>query len=249
MHYQDIAAALFGEDEDKRKEARKCISAMSDAERKAFEAVKKAAFSDPDGDGDGKGADKDGDGDGKGKDGDGEKAAIAAALAETQASIKAAAARELALASQVQALEADAKKRAAADAAAADAAARAAIFAKRPDISQVIRATLATLSLEDLQKFVDAAPRVTAEPGHSVAATLAAGGASGGEGRGSHSPRLNADERRVFASLRPQTDTQVRATRRGSSLMMPVFYPSKEAAKARVAELDAELAAIHAERN
>ena len=65
--------------------------------------------------------------------------------------------------------------------------------------------------------------------------------------------RLNADEKRMFANLRPGAvvqsgSTTIKAILRGTSLAMPIFYPSREQCRARIAELDAELAAIHAER-
>lgn len=51
MDYKEIAAALFGDDDEKKKEAKKCISGMSELEKKAYKAAVKAAFADePDGD-------------------------------------------------------------------------------------------------------------------------------------------------------------------------------------------------------
>ena len=65
-------------------------------------------------------------------------------------------------------------------------------------------------------------------------------------------PILTPGERSLLAratpGFAPSQDTQVRATRRGSSLMMPYSYPSKEQCRQRIAELDLELAAIRRER-
>lgn len=51
MNYSAIAAALFGDDDEKKKEARAAIAKMSESETKAWKAVQKAAF-DMGGDGD-----------------------------------------------------------------------------------------------------------------------------------------------------------------------------------------------------
>jgi phage I-like protein len=66
-------------------------------------------------------------------------------------------------------------------------------------------------------------------------------------------PVLTPGERSLLARATPgyahtESTTSVRATRRGCVLTMPETIPTREQARARVAELDAELAAIHAER-
>lgn len=66
-------------------------------------------------------------------------------------------------------------------------------------------------------------------------------------------PRLTPGERSLLARATPgyaptEDMASVRASRRGTTLTMPEQIPTREQARARVAELDAELAAIHAER-
>jgi len=259
MDYKEMASALFGEDDDKKKAAKESYTKMSELEKKAFKAAWKAAsdFGDSDGDVDKKDEPKKEEAtkaaaseDDKKK----EEAAIAATKASEDAKKEeakvaaAASARELTLAARVQSLESAAAARAAADAAAADVREREAIFAKRPDISQAIRATLATLPLDGLRKFVEAMPRVQAAGGSSVQASLAGGAVTGGERRAAFVPQLDDDERKIFANIRPASRGAVRATSRGTSLVMPSTTPTRAEALARVAELDKELEAIQAER-
>jgi hypothetical protein len=259
MNYQDIAAALFGDDDEKKKDARKCIAAMSESERKAFEAVKKAAFAEDEPEHEG-GDEAEKDAKLAAAEEDEKKAAAQKATEDKEreeAARKAASAatsRELALAARVDSLEAERAARDAKEKTEKETQARAAVFAKRPDIGPQMRASLATMPLMDLEKFVSTLPRVMASMDASTHALLAGGVVTGGERSTGGNPtlaRLTRDERATLANVYmqagPPRGDVVRATRRGSVLEMPMFPPTPEQAKARIKELESELEAHRAE--
>jgi hypothetical protein len=268
MDYKEMAGAFFGKDDEKRKDARDCYSKMSEAEKKAFKAAWKAAESDFGDDGGSAGAG--GDDEKKKKEEDAKKAAeseekkkeeekqaATRAASEAQKAALAAAKpsdREIQLASRVDSLESAIKERDARDKTEADRKERETIFAKRPDIGANVRASLAALPTADLKKFVEAMPRVHASPDAAANAITAGGGVTGGERQpGTVNPtlsRLTRDERVMLASVTanlPPTGDIVRATRRGTTLEMPVHIPTPTQITNRIKELEADLAAHRAE--
>lgn len=124
-----------------------------------------------------------------------------------------------------------------------DAQARAAIFAKRPDLNDAVRAALETMPTEALAKAVDALPRVSAAP--YAAASASVPGVSGGERvqGGANARPLNADEQAVFDRSDPfkRNRGTAKATFQGSEFTMPNRMISAAEAAARTAELEKEM--------
>lgn len=261
MDYKEMAAAFFGKDEEKKQAAKDCYSKMSEGERKAFKAAWKAAEGDFGDDGGGEEKKKDeaakaAAAEDEKKKEEAKKASEAEAEKKKGEEAKAAsaiAANALEMAKELQELkvwksqqEAEAVKRLAAEQ-------RATIMAKRPDLSAAQVAVLEYVPLADLPKHLEALPRVTASAGSSAAALLAAGNVSGGERHSGGNPtlgRLTADERSMLASVHanaPPTGDIVRATRRGTTLEMPMHIPTPIQITNRIKELETQLAAHRAE--
>jgi phage I-like protein len=176
MDYKEMAAAFFGKDEEKRKDAKACYSKMSEAERKAFKAAWKAAESDF-------GEEHKGGEAGEGKEEakkaseaeDEKKKAEAKKASEAEeekkkeeakraASAAASGDATAALAARVQALEAEKASR-------LESEERASLLAKRPDLAPEVATWLASESLAVVRKAIETLPKGPTKPG---LATIAA---------------------------------------------------------------------------
>lgn len=213
--YGALKKAAEGDDED-AKRAKKALKAWDDSEKpkddKDEEEKKKAA------------------------------ASAAAAKAEDDKKkdeeAKALAANALALAAKVQALEADAAKSKLEIAAKEEGIARAALFARRPDFSAEVRATLAHVSIAALTEAVEKWPRASADP--KAAANALTPSPTGGEKRAAYVPNLTAEERAILARLEPGPKQSAVAVMQGTQMSMPTGITQEEAA-ARAAELRKEM--------
>lgn len=178
-----------------------------------------------------------------------EKAAKAAADEEEKKKkdeeAKALAANNLALAHQVQDLTAKEAARTEADAKRAEADKRAAILAKRPDLSPAALSALSYVPTDKLEAEVAKFARVNASPGSAAAATVP--GVSGGERLSSMDPirPLSPEEQKVFDRTNPFARSTIapRASVVGGELVMPRKILSQSEAAARMAELEKEMAA------
>jgi len=137
----------------------------------------------------------------------------------------------VALAARLHALEAE-------RAAEKDAQARADLFAKRPDFSEAVRATLATAPLAMLANAVTTWPRASASPGAAAAALTP--GVTGGERRSAYVPNLTAEEQAILAQFDKRPSGPKSAAIHGTSFVMPVGITQEEA-RARVEQLAKEL--------
>lgn len=213
-----LAAAAEGDD-DEAKKAKKMLAALDDAEKE------------PDGDEEAKKAKKAED---EKKDAEA-KAKAAEEEQKKDEEAKALASNAKALALKVQELEAANAKREADEAAAKIASARAALFAKRPDFSEAVKKTLASVPLAELEDAVKNWPRANASAG--AAASAMTPDVSNGEPRkGAYEPKLTAQEQAVIAKLDAKREQPKAAVQRGNVLEMPMY--TREQALARVAELE-----------
>lgn len=175
---------------------------------------------------------------------DDEAKAKAAEEEKKDTEAKALAANAMALAQRVQSLEADAAARVRSDAALADARARAELMAKRPDFSEAVRATLASVPIAKLEEAVKTWPRVTATPGSSAAATVPAGAGEPPPGAGARA--MSPAEQAVFDRTDPfkRSKTSAKASFQGNEFTMPSRMITNEEAAARVAELEKEMGGV-----
>lgn len=148
---------------------------------------------------------------------------------EEEARAKAAA--SLDLAKEVQTLKAQAAERDARDAAKALADERAALFAKRPDFSEAVRKTLASVPLAVLKEAVEKWPRVSASATSSANAMTAGGG---GERTEVHEP-LTEEQQRILDKVHGSTTGARAAVVRGNETELGIYDPA--AIKARLAVL------------
>ena len=113
---------------------------------------------------------------------------------------------------------------------------RAKLFAKRPDFSAEVRATLETLPIERVREAVEKWPRVTATS-HSSANALTPGGAER-EQKPAYVPRLTVEEERILASLDRGRSAPERASMTGTRFTTP--FIDKTQATRVLADLDKE---------
>ena len=173
------------------------------------------------------------DGDGEKKDGEKDaKAAEPEKKDGDEAKAMALAGNSVELARQVMSLTAqlDAER---------TAKARADLFAKRPDFTAEVRATLETVPLATVKEAVEKWPRASASPTAAAAALTAGGGEQ--PVKAEYVPKLTAAEKELLRKAEGRLPTQKAATQQGSTLVMPSSISQADAA-ARLKELDAELA-------
>ena len=179
MNFSSIAVALMGDDDDQKKEARTKLSAMTESEKKAWKAWKKAAFDDEPAEGEG----REGAGDGeKPKDGETEETTTttpAAAAAsegggessddEKKEAAAVAATAKLAriVAEQGRELDELRKKR--------ETEEREAVLATRKDLPDKLVAYLRTLPTAQIQKIVAEIPPPAADPAAATRVTATHG--------------------------------------------------------------------------
>lgn len=157
---------------------------------------------------------------------------------EDEAKAKALADNGVAMARELQELKAKDAARDERDAKAADEAARAKLFAQRPDFSEAQRKTLASVPLATLEEAVKTWPRVNVQPGSSASSTTTV--PSEREARAEYVPNLTPKERELLAKADAKTPLETQARRHGNALQMPRAM-TKEAAAKRAEELEAEL--------
>lgn len=145
------------------------------------------------------------------------------------------------LAATVQALQTDLTERDRKAAAAADTQARAAIFAKRPDLNETVRTALETMPTAALEKAIEAMPRVSAAAYAAAGATLPA--VSGGERVQGGARPLGHEEQAVFDRTDPfkRSQSSAKASFQGSEFTMPSRMLSASEAAARAAEIAKEM--------
>lgn len=255
MNLQSIAAALFGDDPEKKKEARATIAAMSDLEQKAWKAYQKAALDG--GDDDAPAAESKATEDEPAKEptkaaeepakepaGDeGEKAAIAAKrAAEGEALAK--------LGEQDRRIAQLEKVKEEQD--------RATILATRPDLTKSQLEVLAKKPVAELPDYLALIPAPAVDPAAAARVTATRGNARGGGGefgaqRAARLPaKENAELRQrmgtadeepksvhwdpdkpndlVFPAMRPEHARRILAARAKAGLDTPEFKPAGKAA-------------------
>jgi hypothetical protein len=162
MNYSAIAAALFGDDDDAKKEARSAIAKMSESETKAWKAVQKAAFDmgDDKKDEPKKEEAKASEGDDKKDEPKKEETTKAAEDAPDEEAAKAAiaATRELAqtVAAQGKEIETFKKER--------EASERASVLATRSDLPKELVATLSKMPLAMMRETIASIPAAVVDP-------------------------------------------------------------------------------------
>jgi len=229
MDYKEIAAALFGDDDEKKKDARKCIAGMTDLEKKAYKAAVKAAFAEDEGDSPEKKPDGEKKDETRASEGEKPKEETKASEDKPEEKEKAAiaATRELASTVAEQQKELEALK---ADRLERD---RAAILATRPDLPPTLVKTLRTMPIELMKATIDGVPKPPAPDPAAASRVTAIRGEShqDGDGYGSvRAARLPPEERRELAS-RFGHDTSVRRVHwdpaHPNDLVFPLFTPGE----------------------
>jgi signal peptide peptidase SppA len=241
--YGLLKQASEGDDEEAAKKAKKALKAMEDGEEEPEEKKDKEkakASGDDDKDKKAKAASEDEEKK-KAKAAADDEEKKAKAADEEKEKAKALASNSLALATEVAALRAKDAARDAAEAKAKADAELAALFAKRPDLSEAQRKALAAVPFEQAKALVDSWPRVTASPGSSAASMTP--GVSGGERRSgaSYEPRLTVEEQALLDASDPNRRSAASAGRgvmEGTQFHVPIYSP--EGAKKRLAEIKAE---------
>lgn len=166
------------------------------------------------------------------------KEAKAKAEAEEEEKAKALAqGNALAMAAELQALKAQMAERDAREAQAKAQAERDELLAKRPDFSEAVRKTLASVSIAELKEAVEKWPRVNAGPHSSAAAMTAGGSVSGGEREGDD-PTLTPEQRAIADRLDGKERGPRAAVTRGNETSVPIY--DVETARARLAEIAAQ---------
>jgi capsid assembly protease len=169
---------------------------------------------------------------------DKEEASAKAKADSDAAKAQALSANALAMAQELQTIKAQNASILAERAAEKEAAARAQLFAKRPDFSPAQCKTLETVPLATLDDAVKNWPRVQASVGASANATTAGGGVAGGERKGAYVPVLTTEQQALLDKTDPfkRGHGPKAAVQHGNVFEMPQV--TKEQARARLAELD-----------
>jgi ClpP class serine protease len=152
---------------------------------------------------------------------------------------KAMAASNLSLAREVQELKAAEAARSKAEADAKETAARAALFAKRPDFPEGVRKALARVPLADLEEAVKSWPRASADP-NAAASAMTPGGTQAVAARSGTWGQMSAEEQEIMSKLQAPRQVSKAASAIGTALQMPRHMDTKLAAD-RAEELAKEL--------
>jgi flagellar biosynthesis GTPase FlhF len=234
MTAKECLAALWGDDEEKKTEAMLMVAAAFPEEEgddeKKKEAARKAAADE---------AEKKKEEDRKASEAEAEKKKEEARKASEDEKKKEEAtkmaANTLALATELQQIKAERAAEKAAALAKEAAEARAAIFAKRPDIGATQREALSGLPNDQIEKVLATWPRVQAAPGSSVAAL---GAGSNREERVGYQARMSEEEQAIYASTNRAPVIYARAKEVGSASVLSMSDPAL--ADARMKELEVE---------
>lgn len=230
MTIEDALAAFMGDDEGMKEKAKKCMASKWAKAAMAAEA------------------ELHGEDGGKEKEAK-KKASEAEAEKEKEKEARASSLDKLVgimtgLAQEVQTIKASLTERANAEAKLADGHKREAILAKRPDLTEALRATLSYVPTDKLETELAKFPRARATVSASVRAMSATG--SGGE-RGDDPATairpLSAEEQDLFDKTNPfkRKSETVKASLQGGEFVMPARVLSSAEAAARAAEIEKEM--------